>query len=572
MKSTPRCDPSSPGPRFALGLTLFALIAPELLAQPQVQDIWGRDLQARGITLVDWDGYLANPLIQLTLHPPTNAALPGTLAVRANLGRLYFDSPSSVTHAGPTKRVSFNRPDEVQTVGISVFPDRAGVDDDAQLTLVFYGAGGQNLTNSLPIHVIDQDRDSPREFEVLVNFDQDATGVFSDPLRQKLTWNAANDWAYFFGNMALDPVPAGAESTYIWEDNFAGGEYVTNSNAYIGFLLYAYGTQNDLHRSGGEASFFGGAQTSGGMELPLHRSGGFESEIHGNFNTLGWLLLPDDEDWLTSGNLGHETNDFYSIAHHEIGHALIFNPGHPGFRAAKQQGAFSSTAVVDYYGGPVPIDEFDHLNGGIDPESGQGAFGNEYYGSIPRRRWIPTKLDLLCAQEVGYVLRGGSAFAPLEWAPAGNPPPGRPSVPYAFAFNATGGVPIYNWEVVEGTLPPGITLDSFTGTLQGTPTTAGSFPCKIRVRDYHVAAPGITREVTLVIAPPPELRLEVALLGANVRVTVVGVEGQHPILWGAADLGLWTPITTNTTGVARFVYEETPPADSASRYYRATLP
>ena len=29
---------------------------------------------------------------------------------------------------------------------------------------------------------------------------------------------------------------------------------------------------------------------------------------------------------------------------------------------------------------------------------------HEYYGSIPRKRWIITKLDLLCAQEVGYVL------------------------------------------------------------------------------------------------------------------------------------------------------------------------
>jgi hypothetical protein len=53
----------------------------------------------------------------------------------------------------------------------------------------------------------------------------------------------------------------------------------------------------------------------------------------------------------------------------------------------------------------VPIDRSDHLDGVIDPESGQGAFGYEYHGNIPRERWIPTKLDLLYAQEVGYTLR-----------------------------------------------------------------------------------------------------------------------------------------------------------------------
>lgn len=570
MKRTPRCQPTGIRRRLVITLTLSVLCLLESNAQTRVLDIWGRDLQSPGITLVDWDGYLANPLIGLTLRPPANAILPGSVTVRADLGRLYFDSPSEVSPTGPTKVISFTGPNEAKPLGLSIFPDRDGADDEARLTLVFTGADGRSATNALPIHVLDQDRDCAREFDVSINFDQDVTGVFSEPLRRELTARAAEDWSDFFGDLALDPVPVGAESTYIWEDNFAGGNYVTNPTEYVGFLLYAYGTQNDVHRSGGEASFFGGAQTSGGAELPLHRSGGFESEIHGNFNTLGWLLLPEDKDWLVSGNLGHETNDFYSIAHHEIGHALVFNPGHPGFRAAKQSGAFTSAAVVDYYGAPVPIDAFDHLNGVIDPESGQGAFGYEYYGRIPRRRWIPTKLDLLCAREVGYPLRAGSAFAPLEWPLASDPPPGRQSEPYVFSFHATGGIPIYAWDLVAGTLPPGLSLDSFTGSIQGTPTAAGVYPCKFRVRDYHPNAPGITREVTLVVLPPPEVRLEVALGNAKVQVTVVGTDGQHPILWSAPDLGPWIPIATNTTGTARFVFEEA--TTSAARYYRATVP
>jgi hypothetical protein len=42
---------------------------------------------------------------------------------------------------------------------------------------------------------------------------------------------------------------------------------------------------------------------------------------------------------------------YYSVAHHEIGHALIFNPAHAGFATAKTAGGFSSAAVTNYYGG-----------------------------------------------------------------------------------------------------------------------------------------------------------------------------------------------------------------------------
>src|SRR5262249_55988221 len=154
------------------------------------------------------------------------------------------------------------------------------------------------------------------------------------------------------------------------------------------------GTINSAHRSGGEGSFGGAVQTSVGLPLQIKRSGGFEAEIYGNYNTLGWLFLTNDDQWLGTGNLGNETNDFYSIAHHEIGHALIFNPAHPGFNKAKNAGGFKSPALVAYNGGPAPIDSSDHLNGLIDPESGQGAFGYDYYGNIPRKRWMITKLDL----------------------------------------------------------------------------------------------------------------------------------------------------------------------------------
>ena len=76
-------------------------------AQTIVQDIFKRPINQRGIQLVDWDGYMANPLIKFYVYPPTNAVLPGTATLTANGERLYFDKPSAVSATGPGKTIKF---------------------------------------------------------------------------------------------------------------------------------------------------------------------------------------------------------------------------------------------------------------------------------------------------------------------------------------------------------------------------------------------------------------------------------------------------------------------------------
>src|SRR6185503_4345993 len=149
----------------------------------------------------------------------------------------------------------------------------------------------------------------------------------------------------------------------------------------------------------------------------------------------------------------------------------------------------------------VPIDASDHLNGVIDPESGQGSFGYEYYGHIPRKRWILTKLDLLCAQEVGYALRPSSAFASLTF-PTAALPPAVMSISFSYSFVANGGIPPYEWQIAAGALPPGLALDSFTGALTGTPASIGSYDFTVRVRDYHEAGTGLSQSFTMNVPPP----------------------------------------------------------------------
>jgi hypothetical protein len=259
---------------------------------------------------------------------------------------------------------------------------------------------------------------------------------------------------------------------------------VTNEKAFAGYLLYAYGVDGPLLRSGGEPSNISGFQSRGAEILPLRRSGGYEAEVKGNYNREGWLVGLGDDEWWRATNLRRDKADLYSIAHHEIGHALAFNGVNPRFRDARRDGAFRDDRLrvhLEKDKDPA-VDSSDHFPGTIDPASLRGAFGNEYHGRVPRGRWLITRADLIAARAVGYHLRATSALAPLAFETDALPP-ATAGASYTASLHATGGIPAYHWQVIEGSLPPGLALDPFTGELLGTPERPGAFDLTIRVRD-----------------------------------------------------------------------------------------
>jgi hypothetical protein len=470
--------------------------APAPLAGLAVEDLFGRNVNRHGLVLVDWEGYMANPAIKFYLVPPPDAAFPARAVLRGSDSRLYFDLPSRAGPDGPRKEVPFARREKVP-VHLSIFPDRDGKDERHELEVEFTDARGRKERVTLPVRVIDQDRERPEDFRITVDFGQDRTGFFGDAKKRAVVLRAARDWAYFIGDMRLKPVPAGAEKTLIWgPDGFVTPRAVRNAREYTGYLLYAYGIKSGLLRSGGEPSPYGGFQVGAGKVLPVRRSGGVEVEIQGNYNTKGWLVDLPDGDWWKATNFGDVPNDLYSIVHHELGHALVFNPANRLVRRGK---ALADARVRAYLGrGPV-LSRTDHLEGVVDPESLRGAYGNEYHGKVPPGRWLITKLDLLCARAAGYQLRETSAFRPLALLTEALPR-ATAGVPYAATVRAEGGIPFYNWEVVEGRLSDGLSLDSFGGRVRGTPRAAGSYAFTVRVRDYTENAPGRTRRLHLEVA------------------------------------------------------------------------
>ena len=383
---------------------------------------------------------------------------------------------------------------------ISIFPDRDTLNETHQLTVRAVDANSVERTGTIDVDVIDQDLDRPPEFKIHVDFSQDKTGLFDDQAARETIQQVADDWSYFFEDMDLDEVPAAQEMTWIWSpEGFAGGMVVTNQEAYTGFLLYAYGIQHDGLYAGGEGSIGGGYQTTGGKPHPIRRSGGVELEKRGNYNTLGWIFQARPEDWWLATNVAEVKNDLYSIAHHEMGHSLAFNRAYDRWVELKTLGSLADARIEEYQGSAPAIDNTDHLPGTVDRASRRGAYGNEYHGEMPQGRWIATKLDLLAMQAAGYALRETSPFVPLSIADY-ELPEAQVTKPYSATLQALGGTPAYHWTVEDGTLPTGLALDPFTGTISGIPADSGVSSFTIRVRDYREWQEGIMHSFSLTVS------------------------------------------------------------------------
>jgi hypothetical protein len=149
------------------------------------------------------------------------------------------------------------------------------------------------------------------------------------------------------------------------------------------------------------------------------------------------------------------------------------------------------------------------------------------------------------------------------------------TLPLNFTVNASGGIPVYDWSLVSGALPPGVTLDPFTGALTGTPATNGTFNFSLRLRDYHENAPGVTNSFVMTVAPAPpfSLALSVTAVGMNnqAQLSLSGTTGQRQVIQTSSNLSLWTSLTTNIMATNLFRLTETNASQHDARFYRAVV-
>jgi hypothetical protein len=78
-------------------------------------------------------------------------------------------------------------------------------------------------------------------------------------------------------------------------------------------------------------------------------------------------------------------------------------------------------------------------------------------------------------------------------------PAGTVGTSYNRTISGSGGTAPYTFSVFVGTLPPGLFLDTSTGSITGTPTSGGSFPFTIRVSDSNTCFADIAYTINITI-------------------------------------------------------------------------
>jgi hypothetical protein len=119
-------------------------------------------------------------------------------------------------------------------------------------------------------------------------------------------------------------------------------------------------------------------------------------------------------------------------------------------------------------------------------------------------------------------------------------PAGRVSTFYSSTLTATGGLAPYRWARTSGTLPAGLSLNTLTGAITGTPTAAGASTFAVHVTDAQVPATSASKSLVISIAAQyaplviTTTTLPDARVGRDYLQAVRATGGLNPYTWSLA--------------------------------------
>ncbi len=124
---------------------------------------------------------------------------------------------------------------------------------------------------------------------------------------------------------------------------------------------------------------------------------------------------------------------------------------------------------------------------------------------------------------------------------------------YSTTLAATGGQSPYTWALASGTLPAGLTLNSTSGVLSGTPSQSGTFNFTVSATDSEATPKVASKSLSLIVqAAVPALSITTASLsnatsGTAYSTTLAATGGQSPYTWALASGILPTGLTLYAT-------------------------
>jgi len=134
-------------------------------------------------------------------------------------------------------------------------------------------------------------------------------------------------------------------------------------------------------------------------------------------------------------------------------------------------------------------------------------------------------------------------------------PSGTVSQAYSGALQAGGGSGTYGWSIVSGALPTGLTVNTTTGAITGTPAAAGTSPLTVRAADVNDPANVADRSFVVAIAPaplPPVLVTTTTIPGGTTSkaytTTLQATGGGGTYTWSLAGGALAEGLSLNSNG------------------------
>ena len=148
-----------------------------------------------------------------------------------------------------------------------------------------------------------------------------------------------------------------------------------------------------------------------------------------------------------------------------------------------------------------------HFYPGTGTVSGTPALPGDYTVTVVASNVIDGQVQTTSTELVFHVdLANTPPVITSDTAPAGTV-----GAEYAFTVRTTGS-PAPTFEVTDGALPPGLALDPATGTVSGTPTTAGEYPVTVTASNTfdgqtHTDSARYTVEIAMPVLEAPVITL-----------------------------------------------------------------
>ncbi len=122
---------------------------------------------------------------------------------------------------------------------------------------------------------------------------------------------------------------------------------------------------------------------------------------------------------------------------------------------------------------------------------------------------------------------------------------------YSASLQATGGVSPYSWSVTTGTLPAGLSLNSSTGAITGSPTTAGTSNFTVTATDSETPTPQTaTKNLSITVNPQLTVTtssLAPAAVGTAYNQALAATGGITPYTWSVTTGSLPAGLTLNAS-------------------------